>query len=207
MIDLKKISTNPLIPSLPRLLLYIGISTLLTLITGYQIILTWLGGNALESVGGYGFLANYQNSYLDYVFAVPVLGTVIVALFWAGVGSLIYCLIWGITNTVGEAKKYEQAADQSVVPVYYSKSKFWESSGANFALLAASVISIMLLVVSLFVYGIPVSRELLTRVLTEFVSLNGLGSIVIFLILSVVYWHGLYFAVHVFNYSRKVVFF
>ncbi len=195
------------LPSLPQVLLYVSTSLLLVATTHRNIIFSWLGGDALTQLGGVGFITEGENFYLDNLFAIPILGTITVIFFWAALGCTIYCIVWGLTNTLHEAKKYGEVSGESVMPEGYNKQKFWSSSLANIILMVSSAFAFILLLFLAFGYAIPVSSALLTNVLANTLSVGSLVSILVFLLASIAVGHGLYLSMHTFNYARKIVFF
>lgn len=194
-------------PSFIQVLVYLGASLLVVAVAHRSIILNWLGGDALQSLGGIRFLSEGEDYYLSSLFAVPVLGTIAVVVFWAAIGCTLYCLAWGLTNTIREAKKYEEASEDSVMPEGQTKQKFWASSVANITLLVSSVFVFILLLSVAFGYALQASGQLLTMVLTGTLSSDGLLAIAIFIIGSIVIGHGLYLSWQTFQYARKVTFF
>ncbi len=194
-------------PSLVQVLLYIGTALLIVAIAHRGIILSWLGGDALQSLGGLKFISEGEDYYLTSLFAIPVLGTIAVIAFWGALGCMLYCLVWGLGNAVREAKKYEEISEGSVMPEGQTKQKFWAGSLANIILLVSSVFVFILLLSVAFGYTLQASGQLLTLVLTNPLSWDALLAGLIFVIGSVVIGHGLYLSLHTFNYARKVVFF
>ena len=55
-----------------------------------------------------------EDYYLGSLFAIPFLGNIFVILFWATIGCSIYCLIWGLSNTIKEVSIYDETANKSV---------------------------------------------------------------------------------------------
>lgn len=198
---------SPLLPSWTQVLLYLGLGFLLLVITSRTSIIGWLGGDSLQTLGGIDYIVQGENYYLDNIFAIPILGTVAVVLFWATIGCSLYCLVWGMTNTVKEAKKYDEAANASVLPTGYSKHKFWETTLANIILMVSSLCLFLFLFVFTVSYVLPASEQLLITVLSNVLSLNALLSTLIFVVTTIFIGHGMYFSLHAFNYARKTIFF
>src|SRR5690606_29339765 len=122
------------IPSLPQTLLYLFLALFITVLFNRTLLIGWLGGETLDKLGGIGYITHGENYYLSSLFAIPVLGTIAVIVFWGALGCTLYCLAWGFTNTLKEVKKYDEAANESVMPSGFSKQKFWESTAANIVL-------------------------------------------------------------------------
>lgn len=195
------------VPGWPQILLYLTISVLLLVVFSRETIFAWLGGESLQTLGGMSFITEGENYYLDSLFAIPVLGTLAVIIFWGALGCGLYCLVWGLSNTVREAKKYEQAANDSVLPKGYNKHKFWETSAANIILMISSLCIFLFILLFVFGYALPAAEQLLLTILTNLLSLNALLAVTIFVGTTVVLGHGIYLSLRTFNYARKVVFY
>jgi len=188
-----------LLPSAAQTGMYVALGFLFSIIYNRELILGWLGGDSLAEVGGVGFLEEGQSYYLDPVFNVPILGNIVVWLFWGGFGCAIYCLFWGLSNTVKEAKKYEDAAAVT--------KGFWESSIGNISLLISSFFVFISLSMLIFSYALPVSGQLINNMLYNSISIDALVSILSLSILSIFTCHGFLMTYRTFNYARKEVFF
>lgn len=116
-------------------------------------------------------------------------------------------MAWGLTNTVKEAKKYDEAVNDSVLPKGYNKHRFWETTAANIILMISSLCIFLFILLFSVGYALPAAEQLLLTVLSNTISLDALLATVIFLAVSIVLGHGIYLSLHAFNYARKIVFF
>lgn len=195
-----------LLPSPVQLLLYWLIGFLLLLITNAQTLFDYFGGEALQKLGGVTYLSTERDYYLDNLFGVPILGTIAVLLFWGSIGCAVYCLVWFLSNSAVEAKKYNEAANY-VKPKGYTAEKFWETNISHILLLLNSaVMMFVVLAVALSIF-VPATGPLLIVILTAGLSAQTFYAIGILLVSWTILGHVLYLLLHIFNYARRVVFF
>lgn len=195
-----------LLPSIPQVILYWFLGLAAVIASSYTVILDFLGGETLEEVGGIDFLIQGRDYYLDYVFGIPVLGTITVILFWASIGCGLYCLVWFLSNSAKEAKKYNEASGY-VKPKGYNAQTFWGTSISEIALFLTSIVMIIVLLIVIFAVFMPANQSLLLIVLGGESIGQIFYAVAVFLLGWLILCHILFLAVHIFNYSRKVVFF
>lgn len=197
---------SKLLPSIPQVLLYWFVGLLFLLLYSYQTILKLLGGEALEKIGGINYLTEGRDYYLDNIFGLPILGTIAVVLFWASIGCSLYCLVWFLSNSAKEAKKYNEAAGY-VKPTGYKAANFWGTNLSEIILLLTSIVMLFVLTIAVFGAFLPASDSLLLVLLNNESWQQTLYAVLILLGGWFVIGHLYYLLLHIFNYSRKVVFF
>jgi len=198
-----------ILPSLGQVLVYMLVGTFIALVYNRELLLGWLSGDYLEEINKIKAIASQEIYYLDTLASMPVLGNIIVWAMWGGIGCLIYCLWWGLGNTVKEVRKYEEATDdkKSVLPKGYSKAEFWESSISHIILLFASSAILVLILLFAFGFVLAISEQLILRMIVDTTIVDVITGLGLYILLSAGIGTALFLTIKTFNFARRAVFF
>ncbi len=100
--QLKLFITQFLLPQPIELLIYLFVSLLILLITTNRVLLQILSGSSPVPEAGISEVLSQRADSFDQLLAIPILGRVVLFLFWLAIGSVVYMLVWVFQNMAVE---------------------------------------------------------------------------------------------------------
>jgi len=130
-----------LLPSWPKILLYILVGALLMMLLNARAIWDQFNNNVLIPTGaGSTTLSLKQAGWAQRTFDGVLNGRLAQVIFWALAGCAVYVCIWFVINIFTNIRN-DIVADEFVHPGNYSRRGYWESVLARKGFLAAVIVT------------------------------------------------------------------
>jgi hypothetical protein len=115
-----------ILPSLPQLLLYALIATMVLFVLNARKAWDYLNNTILASQGGATSLIAHNSPAFQKVFDSLSKSIILQVVFWVLIGCLVYIVIWFVRNIAINLLN-DFVADNYVHPKSYSRSNYWSS--------------------------------------------------------------------------------
>lgn len=139
---IKLFITQFLLPQPVELLTYLFVSLLLLLIASNQTLLVILSDGSPVPESGISEVFSQRLGYLDELMQVPILGRIILFLFWLAIGSVVYMVVWLFQNIAVEV--YDEVATAKLRErgevVEEDKGSWWGTTLAHAIFVGSSII-------------------------------------------------------------------
>ncbi len=91
-----------LLPQPIELMVYLFVSLLILLAVANQTILQILSGSSPVPEAGFSEVLSQRTDSFEQLLAIPILGRIVLFLFWLAIGSIVYVLVWLFQNMAVE---------------------------------------------------------------------------------------------------------
>lgn len=148
--------TQFLLPHPIALLSYFFVSLLILGVASRQTLLIILADGSPVTELQVGEVFSQRFNYIDELLAVPILGRIVLFLFWLAIGSVVYMVVWLIQNmavevyddiTYAKLKTRPQPDDEDI--------SWWGSTLAHTIFIGSSIILFLFFVVVAINFLIP----------------------------------------------------
>jgi hypothetical protein len=115
-----------ILPSVPQLLLYILIATMVLFVLNSGKAWNYLSNTILASKGGAANLITHNSPAFQKTFDSLSRSIILQVVFWVLIGCLVYIIIWFVRNIAVNLLN-DFVADNYIHPKSYSRSDYWSS--------------------------------------------------------------------------------
>lgn len=152
-VKLKLFITQFLLPQPIELLTYLFVSLLLLLVASNQTLLVILSDGSPVPETGISDVFSQRLGYLDELMQTPILGRIILFLFWLAIGSVVYMMVWLFQNIAVEVYDDIATAKLKERGEKVTEGSWWGTTIAHTIFVGASIV--------LFIFYVLVAVNLL----------------------------------------------
>lgn len=181
--------TNFLLPTPMELIPYFFTSLLVLLFTSRQTILIILADGSPVTPISTTEVIGQRFDYIPELLAVPILGRIVLFLFWLGIGSIVYMLVWLFQNLATEV--YDSIApDEDGESGAESEDGWWGTTLSHTIFMCSGVILLALYIIIVISLLLPAWTQLFQIGLQSFSESGGFLKTITAIIGAMVTVHG-----------------
>jgi hypothetical protein len=171
--------TQFILPAPIEFVIYFFVSLLILAIISNKVLLTILADGSPVTDLPVKDVFSQRLDYLDEIFAIPILGRIILFIFWLAVGSLVYMVVWVVQNMAVEVIDDIEYAKLKGTEKRQEEYGWWGSTLAHTIFIGSSVILFLFYVIISVNVLIPTWTQLFQIGLQKIDQSGGLISVAI----------------------------
>lgn len=172
--------TQFLMPHPAELLTYFVVSLLALLIASNQTLLVILSGDSPVSDIAVTDVFGQQLNYLVQIFDIPILGRIVLFIFWLAIGSIVYMFVWLFQNIAVEVYdniSYAKLKDPQ--QRIEDEDGWWGTTLSHTIFVGSSIILLLFYVILVTSLFFPAWGQLFQIGLQSFNQLNGMFKLLV----------------------------
>lgn len=171
--------TQFLLPSPIELIPYFFASLLVLLITSNQTLLVILAGDSPVTPVSVTEVFGQRFDYISELLAVPILGRIVLFLFWLGIGSIVYMLVWLFQNLAIEVYDDLATAKVAAPKSRESEESWWGTTLSHTIFICSSILLLLFYVVIAVNFLLPAWSQLFQIGLQSINEVSGIFKLVV----------------------------
>lgn len=197
--------TQFLLPHPAELIPYFITSLLILLITSRQTLLLILADSSPVTPISVTEVIGQRFDYIPELLAVPILGRIVLFLFWLGIGSVVYMLVWLFQNLATEV--YDSITpEEDKEPQTESEDGWWGTTLSHTIFMCSGVILLALYVVIVISFLLPAWTQLFQIGVQTLNSSGGFLKTLVAIIGTMVTIHGFVLFFRIFIRTKNYIY-